>query len=103
MDFKFEYKGWPTDGYEFSALVSKRSNWPRGTELSGCYTGVSRTKRQHNLVQTSPELIFVFRGPILRCSKGNLPAEVKQVVRHKVAHWLGHDEGEVRNGDFHLA
>src|ERR1700691_1469265 len=46
--------------------------------------------------ETSPELIFVFRGPILRCSKGNLPAEVKQVVWHEVAHWLGHDEGEVK-------
>lgn len=71
-------------------------NWPRGTELLGCYSGVSRTKRQHNLVQTAPDLIFVFRGPILRSSRGNLPAEVKQVVWHEVAHWLGHDEGEVK-------
>lgn len=78
------------------AKMSKRRNWPRGTELLGCYSGVSRTKRQHNLVQTAPDLIFVFRGPILRCSTGNLPAEVKQVVWHEVAHWLGHDEGEVK-------
>jgi predicted Zn-dependent protease with MMP-like domain len=76
--------------------MSERRNWPRGTELLGCYSGVSRTKRQHNLVQSAPDLIFVFRGPILRCSKGNLPAEVKQVVWHEVAHWLGHDEGEVK-------
>jgi predicted Zn-dependent protease with MMP-like domain len=81
---------------EMSRKMSKRRNWPRGTELLGCYSGVSRTKRQHNLVQTAPDLIFVFRGPILRCSKGNLPAEVKQVVWHEVAHWLGHDEGEVK-------
>jgi predicted Zn-dependent protease with MMP-like domain len=69
---------------EMFERMSKRSNWSPGTELLGCYSGVSRTKRQHNLVQTSPELIFVFRGPILRCSKGNLPAEVKQVVWHEV-------------------
>jgi predicted Zn-dependent protease with MMP-like domain len=81
---------------EIFAKMSKGRNWPRGTELLGCYSGVSRTKRQHNLVQTTPDLIFVFRGPILRCSKGNLPAEVKQVVWHEVAHWLGHDEGEVK-------
>jgi predicted Zn-dependent protease with MMP-like domain len=81
---------------EMFERMSKRSNWLPGTELLGCYSGVSRTKRQHSLVQTSPELIFVFRGPILRCSKGNLPAEVKQVVWHEVAHWLGHDEGEVK-------
>ena len=81
---------------EMFAKMSKRRDWPRGTELLGCYSGVSRTKRQHNLVQTAPDLIFVFRGPILRCSNGNLPAEVKQVVWHEVAHWLGHDEGEVK-------
>jgi len=81
---------------EMFEKMSKRRNWPRGTELLGCYSGVSRTKRQHNFVQTAPDLIFVFRGPILRCSKGNLPAEVKQVVWHEVAHWLGHDEGEVK-------
>jgi predicted Zn-dependent protease with MMP-like domain len=81
---------------EIFAKMSKRRNWPGGTELLGCYSGVSRTKRQHNSVQTAPDLIFVFRGPILRCSKGNLPAEVKQVVWHEVAHWLGHDEGEVK-------
>ena len=81
---------------EIFERMSKRRNWAPGTELVGCYSGVSRTKRQHNLVQTSPELIFVFRGPILRRSKGNLPAEVKQVVWHEVAHWLGHDEREVK-------
>jgi hypothetical protein len=38
----------------------------------------------------APDLIFVFRGPILRCSKGDLRAEVKRVVWHEVAHWLGY-------------
>jgi len=81
---------------EMFQKMSKRRNWPRSTELLGCFSGVSRTNRQFNLVQTSPDLIFVFRGPILRCSKGNLSAEVKQVVWHEVAHWLGHDEEEVK-------
>jgi len=81
---------------EMFETMSKRRNWPRGTELLGCYSGIRRTERQHNSVQTAPDLIFVFRGPILRCSKGNLPAEVKQVVWHEVAHWLGHDEGQVK-------
>jgi predicted Zn-dependent protease with MMP-like domain len=83
----------PTEMY---ARISKRGNWPRGSELLGCYSGISRTKRQHNSMQIAPELIFVFRGPILRCSRGNLPTEVKQVVWHEVAHWLGHDEEEVK-------
>jgi predicted Zn-dependent protease with MMP-like domain len=84
----------PTE--EIFANVSRGRNWLQGTQLLGCYSGVSRTKRQHNLVQAAPDLIFVFKGPILRCSTGNLSAEVKQVVWHEVAHWLGHDEQEVK-------
>ena len=47
-------------------------------------------------MRVAPDLIFVFRGPILRCSKGNLLAKVKRVVWHEVAHWLGHNEVEVK-------
>jgi predicted Zn-dependent protease with MMP-like domain len=75
--------------------MSKRRNCGR-TELLGCYSGINRTQRRFNLLQAAPNLIFLFRGPILRCSKGNLPAEVKQVVWHEVAHWLGHDQKEVK-------
>jgi predicted Zn-dependent protease with MMP-like domain len=72
----------------------KRENWPRETEMLGCYSGVSRTRRRHTLVRILPDLIFVFRGPILRCSKGDLRAEVKRVVWHEVAHWLGYETEE---------
>src|SRR5713226_9733758 len=78
------------------AGLSKRKKWRRGTELLGLYSGVRRTARLHNSVRLQPDLIFVFRGPILRCSKGDLRAEVKQVVWHEVAHWLGHNEDEVK-------
>jgi predicted Zn-dependent protease with MMP-like domain len=76
--------------------ISHRKKWRRGTELLGLYSGVHRTERRHNLVRVAPDLIFVFRGPILRCSKGDLRTEVKRVVWHEVAHWLGHDEVEVK-------
>jgi predicted Zn-dependent protease with MMP-like domain len=72
--------------------MSHKRKWRRGTELLGLYSGVHRTERQHNLVRVAPDLIFVFRGPILLCSKGDLQAEVKRVVWHEVAHWLGHNE-----------
>jgi len=78
------------------AGLSKRKRWRRGTELLGLYSGIRRIARQHNSVRLQPDVIFVFRGPILRCSKGDLPAEVKQVVWHEVAHWLGHNEDEVK-------
>jgi len=70
--------------------------WVPGKETLGLYSGIRRTQQRHDDVRIALNLIFVFRGPILRCSKGNLPAEVKQVVWHEVAHWLGHDEVEVK-------
>jgi predicted Zn-dependent protease with MMP-like domain len=76
--------------------LSNRMKFRRGTELLGLYSGVHRIERRHDLLRIAPDLIFVFRGPILRCSKGDLRAEVKRVVWHEVAHWLGHDEEEVK-------
>src|SRR5450755_528395 len=76
--------------------VLKEKNWRPGTEMLGCYSGVFNTRQQHNLMRTAPDLIFVFRGPILRCSRGDLRAEVKRVVWHEVAHWLGNDEESVK-------
>lgn len=75
--------------------VARQRHWTERRELLGLYSGVHRTERQHFQARIAPDLIFVFRGPILRCSKGNLRAEVKQVVWHEVAHWLGHSEEEV--------
>ena len=76
------------------ADVLKKKNWPRGTEMLGCYSGVVRTKQSHMQMKVAPDLIFVFRGPIQRCSRGNLRAEVKRVVWHEVAHWLGYETEE---------
>jgi predicted Zn-dependent protease with MMP-like domain len=75
-------------------LSKRRKKWRRGTELLGLYSGTFRTKRSSFQVDYAPDLIFVFRGPILRCSKGDLRAEVKQVVWHEVAHWLGYETEE---------
>jgi predicted Zn-dependent protease with MMP-like domain len=74
--------------------MEKKEKWLRGTELLGLYSGTFRTKRSYAQVKYAPDLIFVFRGPILRCSKGDLPAEVKRVVWHEVAHWLGYESEE---------
>ena len=74
--------------------VLKRKNWSPGTEMLGCYSGVVRTKQSHTQMRVAPDLIFVFRGPILRCSRGDLRTEVKRVVWHEVAHWLGYETEE---------
>jgi len=76
--------------------ISNRKKWPPGSEMFGLYCGVHRTERQHFQVRIAPDLIFIFRGPILRRSNGDLRAEVKRVVWHEVAHWLGHNEEEVK-------
>ncbi|MBA3913879.1 MAG: metallopeptidase family protein [Acidobacteriales bacterium] len=77
--------------------ISNREKWHRGTELLGLYSGTFRTRRSHGEVKYAPDLIFVFRGPILRCSRGDLRAEVKRVVWHEVAHWLGYETEEEVN------
>jgi predicted Zn-dependent protease with MMP-like domain len=74
--------------------VLKKKNLPQGSELLGCYSGIVRTKRSNYQMMMAPDLIFVFRGPILRCSRGDLRAEVKRVVWHEVAHWLGYESEE---------
>jgi predicted Zn-dependent protease with MMP-like domain len=74
--------------------ISNREKWRAGTELLGLYSGIFRTKRSFLQLKYAPDLIFVFRGPILRCSKGDLRAEVKRVVWHEVAHWLGYETEE---------
>lgn len=68
----------------------------RRTEILGLHVGVHRTKRETYQLRSVSDLIFVFRGPILRCSRGDIRAEVKEVVWHEVAHWLGHNEEEVK-------
>ncbi len=74
--------------------MSDKKKWRPGTELLGLYSGTFRTRRSHSEVKYAPDLIFVFRGPILRCSKGDLRGEVKRVVWHEVAHWLGYETEE---------
>jgi len=79
----------------FADIANKRK-WGPKAELLGLYSGVYRTEQRNNVLRMAPDMIFVFRGPILRCSKGDLRAEVKRVVWHEVAHWLGHNEEEVK-------
>jgi predicted Zn-dependent protease with MMP-like domain len=77
---------------EVYAEMAAKRKWRPGTELLGLYSGTLRTNRSFFDLKYAPELIFVFRGPILRYTnrtKGDLRAQVKQTVWHEVAHWLG--------------
>lgn len=79
---------------ELFAEIASERKWRPGTELLGLFSGTHRTKQSWSQLKYAPDLIFVFRGPLLRCSKGDLRAEVKQTVWHEVAHWLGFDTEE---------
>jgi len=76
-------------------VLKEKQQLPR-KELLGLFSGVGKTQQRHDDVRIAPDLILVFRGPIQRCSRGDLRAEVKEVVWHEVAHWLGLGEEEVR-------
>ncbi len=82
--------------------IRKKRNWRVGTEMLGLYSGIHRTEPRHFLQRIAPDLIFVFRGPILRCSKGDLRAEVKQVVWHELHTGLATMKKRLRTWAFHL-
>lgn len=62
----------------------------------GLFSGIPRTQQGHNRIRVAPDLVFVFRGPIQRYSRGDLRAEIKEVVWHEVAHWLGYSEADIK-------
>jgi predicted Zn-dependent protease with MMP-like domain len=67
---------------------------PRDGPL-GMFVGMPRNKREYQNLKRTPELIFVFQGPLMRYAKGDLRSEVKRTVWHEVAHWLGYEEEDM--------
>lgn len=79
-------------------------NWPsqqqmrsvgmrRGNLLLGLYEGVPLTQRSHSYGLVAPDVITIFRGPILRvCPRGDadaIRAQVRRTVLHEIAHHFG--------------
>ena len=59
---------------------------PHG-ELLGIYRGTPMTRRTYDSFRL-PDQIAIFRGPILRVTRG--ASEAKQQIRETVIHELGH-------------
>lgn len=59
---------------------------PHG-ELLGIYRGTPLTRRTYDSFRL-PDQIAIFRGPILRVTRG--PCEAQQQIRDTVIHELGH-------------
>lgn len=65
----------------------------RGNLLLGLYQGVPLTARTHSYGLVPPDVITIFRGPILRvCPRGDedaIRAQVRRTVLHEIAHHFG--------------
>jgi predicted Zn-dependent protease with MMP-like domain len=64
-----------------------------GSMLLGLYQGVPLTARSGGYGLVPPDVISIFRGPILRiCPRGNetaVRAQVRRTVLHEIAHHFG--------------
>jgi predicted Zn-dependent protease with MMP-like domain len=79
--------------------VGLLETYPQHANALGLFLGMPRNKREYQNLQRTPDLIFIFQGPLIRYSKRDqrdLRSQVKQTVWHEVAHWLGYDEEDVR-------
>jgi predicted Zn-dependent protease with MMP-like domain len=66
---------------------------PPGELLLGLYEGIPLTQRTGGYGLVPPDVITIFRGPILRiCPRGDEEA-VRQQVRHTVIHEIAHHFG----------
>jgi predicted Zn-dependent protease with MMP-like domain len=68
-------------------------------ELSGLYQAIPIGERHSALAPTEPEMIFLFRMPIImEWAERNCPLDevVFDVLTHEIGHHLGMDEDAVR-------
>ncbi|HEX2114592.1 MAG TPA: metallopeptidase family protein [Alphaproteobacteria bacterium] len=61
-------------------------------DLLGLYRGVDLTRQSISDVRTSPDMIFLYRRPLLDywCDSGE---DLARIVRHVVIHEIGHHFG----------
>ncbi len=67
-----------------------------GQSLFGLYQGIPLTSRNGNYSLVPPDVITLFKNPILSVSNNNgaLRANIKHTLWHEIAHYygLGHDK-----------
>ena len=68
---------------------------PHG-ELLGIYRGTPMTRRSYDSFRM-PDQIAIFRGPILRVSRGPREAQrqIRETVIHELGHYFGLDDDEM--------
>jgi predicted Zn-dependent protease with MMP-like domain len=65
-------------------------------ELLGLYRGTPMTRRTHDSFRL-PDQIAIFRGPILRVTRGAPEAkrQIRETVIHELGHYFGLDDDEM--------
>jgi predicted Zn-dependent protease with MMP-like domain len=75
---------------------------PDGMPLLGLYQGVPLTRRSTAYAGVPPDKITIYRGPLERLAGGapeRLPAQIRHVVLHEIAHHFGISDERLRELD----
>jgi predicted Zn-dependent protease with MMP-like domain len=76
----------------------REKNLPIGSLIMGVFIGLPRTGKSHINIQGQPNVIQIYRNNIMKvCTYTGVSVEdqVKRVVWHEIAHFLGNDEARV--------
>jgi predicted Zn-dependent protease with MMP-like domain len=84
----------PSDLHDFMSNVAivVEEEPPAGRPLLGLYQGVPLTRRGTSYAAVPPDVITIYRGPLIRrygFDPARLREETRRVVLHEVAHHFG--------------
>ncbi len=83
----------------------RRMNIENRYGLLGLYSGVDLTRKSIMYTPQQPDMVFLYRQPILRYAKNtgeDLPRVIAHVMIHEIGHHFGHsddDMHEIERGD----
>ena len=83
-------------------VVAVEDEPPSGEDLLGLYEGVPLTERGGGYTGELPDVITVFRGPLVRLAAGDetlLREEIRRTVLHELAHHFGIDDDRLEQLD----
>jgi predicted Zn-dependent protease with MMP-like domain len=92
----------PPDLHDFMSNVAivVEDEPPPGLALLGLYQGVPLTRRGSAYAGVPPDVITIYRGPLLRMcgsDRARLRLETRRVVLHEIAHHFGISDERLRD------
>jgi predicted Zn-dependent protease with MMP-like domain len=76
----------------------KKLGFPRGRLLLGLYQGVPITRRRRSSMQTMPDRIVIYKGPIeaVSSTEEEIEKRIQITVLHEIGHYFGLDDRRLR-------